>query len=126
MIASAGCRCSELPYELNQPLAAIANYLQGRALLKDSPDTRAPLILDALDKAAEQAVRAGVIQRLRDFSLAARRLHDETTAWGWTVDFPHNHRVARRPNDRATQSWRRHHLPLYAAGGTPEEMIDDA
>ena len=60
---------STLAHELNQPLAAIANYLQGsRRLLKDSPDIRAPLILDALDKAAEQAVRAGdVIQRLRDF-----------------------------------------------------------
>ena len=37
-------------------------------MLRDSPDERAALVLDALDKAAEQPVRAGdVIQRLRDF-----------------------------------------------------------
>ena len=68
-LSTMGEMASTLAHELNQPLAAIANYLQGsRRLLKDSPDTRAPLILDALDKAAEQAVRAGdVIQRLRDF-----------------------------------------------------------
>ena len=64
-----GEMASTLAHELNQPLAAIANYLQGsRRLLRDSPDERAALVLDALDKAAEQAVRAGdVIQRLRDF-----------------------------------------------------------
>ena len=68
-LSTMGEMASTLAHELNQPLAAIANYLQGsRRLLKDSPDIRAPLILDALDKAAEQAVRAGdVIQRLRDF-----------------------------------------------------------
>lgn len=37
-------------------------------MLQDSPDERAPVIMQAMDKAAEQAVRAGqVIQRLRDF-----------------------------------------------------------
>jgi len=68
-LSTMGGMASTLAHELNQPLAAIANYLQGsRRLLQDSPDKRAPLILDALDKAAEQAVRAGdVIQRLRDF-----------------------------------------------------------
>jgi two-component system sensor kinase FixL len=68
-LSTMGEMASTLAHELNQPLAAIANYLQGsRRLLQDSPDKRAPLILDALDKAAEQAVRAGdVIQRLRDF-----------------------------------------------------------
>ncbi len=68
-LSTMGEMASTLAHELNQPLAAIANYLQGsRRLLQDSPDKRAPLILDALEKAAEQAVRAGdVIQRLRDF-----------------------------------------------------------
>jgi two-component system sensor kinase FixL len=68
-LSTMGEMASTLAHELNQPLAAIANYLQGsRRLLQDSPDKRAPLVLDALDKAAEQAVRAGdVIQRLRDF-----------------------------------------------------------
>ncbi len=68
-LSTMGEMASTLAHELNQPLAAIANYLQGsRRLLQDSPDKRAALVLDALDKAAEQAVRAGdVIQRLRDF-----------------------------------------------------------
>ncbi len=68
-LSTMGEMASTLAHELNQPLAAIANYLQGsRRLLQDSPDKRATLVLDALDKAAEQAVRAGdVIQRLRDF-----------------------------------------------------------
>ena len=68
-LSTMGEMASTLAHELNQPLAAIANYLQGsRRLLRDSPDPRAALVLDALDKAAEQAVRAGdVIQRLRDF-----------------------------------------------------------
>ena len=68
-LSTMGEMASTLAHELNQPLAAIANYLQGsRRLLRDSPDERAALVLDALDKAAEQAVRAGdVIQRLRDF-----------------------------------------------------------
>ena len=68
-LSTMGEMASTLAHELNQPLAAIANYLQGsRRLLQDSPDKRATLVLDALDKAAEQAMRAGdVIQRLRDF-----------------------------------------------------------
>ncbi len=68
-LSTMGEMASALAHELNQPLAAVANYLQGsRRLLQNSPDARAPLIMEALDKAAEQALRAGeVIQRLRDF-----------------------------------------------------------
>lgn len=68
-LSTMGEMASTLAHELNQPLAAIANYLQGsRRLLQDSPDRRAAIVLDALDKATEQALRAGeVIQRLRDF-----------------------------------------------------------
>jgi two-component system sensor kinase FixL len=68
-LSTMGEMASALAHELNQPLSAIANYLQGsRRLLQNSPDDRAPVIMDAMDKAAEQAVRAGqVIQRLRDF-----------------------------------------------------------
>jgi two-component system, LuxR family, sensor kinase FixL len=68
-LSTMGEMASALAHELNQPLSAIANYLQGsRRLLQNSPDGRAPAIMDAMDKAAEQAVRAGqVIHRLRDF-----------------------------------------------------------
>lgn len=68
-LSTIGEMASALAHELNQPLSAIANYLQGsRRLLQNSPDERATLIMDAMDKAAAQAIRAGqVIQRLRDF-----------------------------------------------------------
>jgi two-component system sensor kinase FixL len=54
---------------LNQPLAAISNYMKGsRRLLASSTDPNAPKIEEALNKAAEQAIRAGqIIRRLRDF-----------------------------------------------------------
>jgi two-component system sensor kinase FixL len=60
---------SALAHELNQPLSAIANYLKGsRRLLGTSTDERAATVRDAVDKASEQALRAGqIIRRLRDF-----------------------------------------------------------
>jgi two-component system, LuxR family, sensor kinase FixL len=68
-LSTMGEMASALAHELNQPLSAVANYLQGsKRLLQNSTDTRAPMIMEALDKASEQAVRAGqVIHRLRDF-----------------------------------------------------------
>jgi two-component system sensor kinase FixL len=64
-----GEMASALAHELNQPLSAMANYLRGsKRLLADSTDEHAGLILEALDKAGERALRAGqVIQRLREF-----------------------------------------------------------
>jgi two-component system sensor kinase FixL len=68
-LSAMGEMASSLAHELNQPLSAVANYLQGsKRLLKNSADARAKIIMEALDKASEQAVRAGqVIHRLRDF-----------------------------------------------------------
>lgn len=68
-LSSMGEMASALAHELNQPLAAMSNYLHGsRRLLADSTDAHAGLIRDALEKANEQALRAGqVIQRLREF-----------------------------------------------------------
>jgi two-component system, LuxR family, sensor kinase FixL len=53
----------------NQPLSAISNYMKGsRRLLADSTDPNAQKIEAALDRAAEQAIRAGqIIRRLRNF-----------------------------------------------------------
>ena len=58
-----------LAHELNQPLAAMTNYLQGsRRLIENSSDKNAKLLISALETAAEQSLRAGqVIKRLRDF-----------------------------------------------------------
>jgi len=60
---------SALAHELNQPLAAISNYMKGsRRLLSGSRDPNTPKIENAMDRAAEQALRAGqIIRRLRDF-----------------------------------------------------------
>jgi len=68
-LSAMGEMASALAHELNQPLAAISNYMKGsRRLLASSPDPNAAKIEAALDKAAEQAIRAGqIIRRLREF-----------------------------------------------------------
>jgi two-component system, LuxR family, sensor kinase FixL len=68
-LSAVGTMSSAMAHELNQPLTAVANYLEAcRDLLEqDDPETRA-IVRDALDKAAQQAVRAGqIIRKLRDF-----------------------------------------------------------
>ena len=68
-LSAMGEMASALAHELNQPLAAISNYMNGsRRLLAASTDPNAPKIEAAMDRAAEQAQRAGqIIRRLRDF-----------------------------------------------------------
>jgi two-component system sensor kinase FixL len=68
-LTALGEMASALAHELNQPLSAIANYLKGsRRLLEDRTDPQMATVRDALDKAADQSVRAGqIIRRLRDF-----------------------------------------------------------
>ena len=68
-LTAMGEMASALAHELNQPLAAISNYMKGsRRLLAGSADPNTPKIESALDRAAEQALRAGqIIRRLRDF-----------------------------------------------------------
>ncbi|QKC80158.1 MULTISPECIES: PAS domain S-box protein [Mesorhizobium] len=64
-----GEMASTLAHEINQPLTAITNYLKGsRRLLERSQDENAALLREAVERAAEQALRAGdVIRHLRDF-----------------------------------------------------------
>ena len=68
-LTAMGEMASALAHELNQPLSAIANYMKGgRRLLESGSAESAKLLPEAMDKAAEQALRAGqVIRRLRDF-----------------------------------------------------------
>ncbi|HUZ31519.1 MAG TPA: PAS domain S-box protein [Xanthobacteraceae bacterium] len=68
-LTAMGEMASALAHEINQPLSAIANYMKGsRRLLEDSTDERAAFLREAMDKAGEQALRAGqVIRRMRDF-----------------------------------------------------------
>ncbi|AOK29286.1 PAS domain-containing sensor histidine kinase [Burkholderia singularis] len=63
-----GEMASSIAHELNQPLAAINNYCSGTlALVKSgraTPETLAP----ALEKTAQQALRAGmIVKRIREF-----------------------------------------------------------
>ena len=68
-LTAMGEMASALAHELNQPLSAIANYMKGsRRLMESRSDEGAATVRDAMDKAAEQALRAGqIIRRLRDF-----------------------------------------------------------
>jgi two-component system sensor kinase FixL len=68
-LTAMGEMASTLAHELNQPLSAITNYMRGsRRMLADRTDETSETVKDALDKSAEQAMRAGqIIRRLRDF-----------------------------------------------------------
>ena len=68
-LTALGEMASALAHELNQPLSAIANYMKGsRRLLQHRTDEQSVMIREAMDKAAEQSLRAGeIIRRLRDF-----------------------------------------------------------
>lgn len=58
---------SALAHELNQPLSAIGNYLNGARRMLPTEPAMAPIV-EALEEAAEQTLRAGeIIRRLRDF-----------------------------------------------------------
>jgi PAS domain S-box-containing protein len=60
---------SALAHEINQPLAAISNYLgAGRHILERGSPQPAGKMREILDKASEQAIRAGeIIRQLRSF-----------------------------------------------------------
>jgi two-component system sensor kinase FixL len=68
-LTAMGEMASAIAHELNQPLAAISNYLRGSSrLLQNRSDDDSKAISDALEKANEQSLRAGqIIRRLRDF-----------------------------------------------------------
>lgn len=64
-----GEMASTLAHELNQPLSAIANYVQGcRRMLERLDDEIASRMRGALEETAKQALRAGdIIRHLREF-----------------------------------------------------------
>lgn len=68
-LTAMGEMASTLAHELNQPLAAISNYLKGARRILDGRAENAPvLVAEAMDKASEQSLRAGqIISRLRNF-----------------------------------------------------------
>jgi len=66
-IATLGEMATDIAHELNQPLAAIAAFIDGSLRRLKSGEMPSDSIINALEKASEQAVRAGdVIQHLRN------------------------------------------------------------
>lgn len=68
-LSAVGTMASALAHELNQPLTAVANYLEASRDLLDAPDPETKDILrQALSEAAKQAVRAGeIVRKLRSY-----------------------------------------------------------
>lgn len=68
-VSAMGTMASTLAHEINQPLTAVANYMEAvRDLLADPDPDDMPMIRDALDDAAKEAMRAGhIVRRLREF-----------------------------------------------------------
>ncbi|SFN82691.1 PAS domain S-box protein [Sphingomonas sp. OK281] len=68
-VSAMGTMASTLAHEINQPLTAIANYLEAtRAMIDGSADPLLADIAEALDLAAAQSLRAGtIVRRLRAF-----------------------------------------------------------
>lgn len=68
-LSAVGTMASALAHELNQPLTAVANYLEASRDLIDSPDPETKEVLrEALTEAARQAVRAGeIVRKLRSY-----------------------------------------------------------
>jgi two-component system sensor kinase FixL len=91
-LSAMGAMANGLAHELNQPLAAITNYLgAARRLMAQAPSERAPALVQpavgapslgvasgAIEDACTQAMRAGeIVSRLRDFigrGVAAMRI----------------------------------------------------
>ncbi|MDB5685780.1 MAG: fixL2 [Rhizorhabdus sp.] len=68
-VSAMGTMASTLAHELNQPITAVANYVEAvRDLLATPEPDDLPMIREALNDAASEAMRAGyIVRRLRDF-----------------------------------------------------------
>lgn len=68
-VSAMGTMASTIAHELNQPIAAIANYAESvRDMLAEPDVDNFPLMREALDETAKEALRAGhIVRRLRDF-----------------------------------------------------------
>lgn len=68
-LSAVGTMASAMAHELNQPLTAVANYLEAARDLLKTPDAETiAMVEEALDAAARQSIRAGqIVRRLRDY-----------------------------------------------------------
>ncbi len=77
-ITTMGEMAAGLAHELNQPLTAISNYMRGSIARLRKTNTVTQEVLDAMDRAAAEALRAGeVIRRVRSF---VRKVEPEKVA----------------------------------------------
>jgi len=66
-LSAMGTMASTLAHELNQPLAAISNFLSGTKRIAERPDVPQDVLMEALDGAESASRRAGeILRRLRD------------------------------------------------------------
>ncbi len=66
-LSAMGTMASTLAHELNQPLAAIGNFLSGTRRMAERPDVPREVLIEALDGAEAAARRAAeILRRLRD------------------------------------------------------------
>ena len=67
-LTAMGEMASSLAHELNQPLSAITSYLRGASTLLKAKEVDKNRVREAMDRSADQALRAGdIIKRLREF-----------------------------------------------------------
>lgn len=68
-LTAMGEMATTLAHEVNQPLTAISNYLQGcNRILETVEDENVPTVRDALTAAIQQTLRAGeIVRQLREF-----------------------------------------------------------
>jgi PAS domain S-box-containing protein len=67
-LSTMGEMASSLAHELNQPLAAISNYCSGASAMVRNNRASPEMLLGALEKTSQQALRAGmIIKRIREF-----------------------------------------------------------
>jgi len=68
-VTDMGTLATSIAHELNQPLTAIANYVETARDLLETPDPETiAIVREALEDCAQQSIRAGqIVRRLRDF-----------------------------------------------------------
>ena len=68
-LSAAGSMASAMAHELNQPLTAVANYIEAaRDMLTEPDELTLETVREALDAAAKQSIRAGqIVRRLRAY-----------------------------------------------------------
>ena len=115
-VSEMGTLASALAHELNQPLTAMANYYEGaRDLLDKNPDAETlAVIREALDEAAQQAIRAGqIVRRLRDFMA-----HGEIERAPQDLS-----KIVNESNALALVGSREHGIDVHVVLGAPDRQV---